>query len=70
LEIRPPDETRKATLRRTGIILHSSDSGKSWFPIYRSQSNETFIFLIKVNDNYFYAISDTGTFLRFALAGK
>lgn len=50
-----------------GIILRSFDGGKSWQSIYRSKKFETFFYLTKVKDNLFYAVSDTGTFLRFTL---
>jgi photosystem II stability/assembly factor-like uncharacterized protein len=50
-----------------GIILRSFDGGKSWQTIYRSKTFETFFYITKVNDNQFYAVSDTGTFLRFNL---
>jgi photosystem II stability/assembly factor-like uncharacterized protein len=50
-----------------GIILRSFDGGKSWQSIYRSKTFETFFYLTKVKDNLFYAVSDTGTFLRFTL---
>ena len=51
-----------------GIILKSLDGGRSWGPVYRSKANETFISLTKAADKL-YAISDTGTFLSFALKG-
>jgi photosystem II stability/assembly factor-like uncharacterized protein len=50
-----------------GVILRSFDGGKSWQSIYRTKIFETFFFLTKVNDHEFYAVSDTGTFLRFTL---
>ena len=50
-----------------GVILRSFDGGKSWQSIYRSKTFETFFFITKVKDNLFYAVSDTGTFLRFTL---
>jgi photosystem II stability/assembly factor-like uncharacterized protein len=57
----------KSVLKNAGVILRSFDNGKSWQTIYRSKSYETFFFLTKVKDNEFYAVSDTGTFLRFSL---
>lgn len=66
LNRRPGDE-KPNRLKDAGVILRSFDSGKSWQTIYRSKSYETFFFLTKVNDNEFYAVSDTGTFLRFTL---
>jgi photosystem II stability/assembly factor-like uncharacterized protein len=65
--LRPNDESSKHLPDDAGVILRSFDSGKSWQTIYRSKSYETFFFLTKVNDNEFYAVSDTGTFLRFNL---
>ncbi len=50
-----------------GVILQSLDSGKSWTPIYRSKSEEMFISLTRISDKEFYAVSDAGTFLKFAL---
>ena len=57
----------KSDLKNAGVILRSFDTGKSWQTIYRSKSYETFFFVTKVKDNDFYALSDTGTFLRFTL---
>lgn len=51
----------------SGIILHSTDSGKSWQVVYRSERTESFVSLTKVNNREFYAVSDKGTFLRFEL---
>ena len=50
-----------------GVILYSSDSGKSWTRLYRSKVEETFISISRIADNEFYAVSDAGTFLRFQL---
>jgi photosystem II stability/assembly factor-like uncharacterized protein len=61
------DEKPNPRLKDAGVILRSFDSGKSWQSIYRSKSYETFFFLTKVKDHEFYAVSDTGTFLRFTL---
>ena len=55
------------SLKDAGVVLRSFDNGRSWQTIYRSKSEETFFFLTKVKDNDFYAVSDTGTFLRFTL---
>jgi photosystem II stability/assembly factor-like uncharacterized protein len=65
--VRTVDEKPNSRLQDAGVILRSFDSGKSWQSIYRSKSYETFFFLTKVNDHEFYAVSDTGTFLRFTL---
>jgi len=54
-------------LKDAGVILRSLDGGKSWQTIYRSKTFETFFYITKVSDNQFYAVSDTGTFLRFNL---
>ena len=67
-EIQAYDEKSKSRGSPVGIILHSIDKGKSWAPIYRSKTNETFIFLTKFGTNEFYSVSDLGTFLRFRLA--
>jgi photosystem II stability/assembly factor-like uncharacterized protein len=67
LNVQPGDEKPNPRLKDAGVILRSFDSGKSWQFIYRSKSYETFFFLTKVTDNEFYAVSDTGTFLRFKL---
>ena len=66
VNLRPQGE--KSNLKDAGVILRSLDTGKSWQSIYRSKSYETFFFLAKMSDNNFYAVSDTGTFLRFNLA--
>jgi len=65
LNVRRMDE--KSKLKDAGVILRSFDGGKSWQSIYRSKTFETFFFVTKVKDNLFYAVSDTGTFLRFTL---
>jgi photosystem II stability/assembly factor-like uncharacterized protein len=67
LKRRPYDEKPNPALKDAGVILRSRDSGKNWESIYRSKSYEVFFFLTKVKDNEFYAVSDTGTFLRFKL---
>jgi photosystem II stability/assembly factor-like uncharacterized protein len=67
LNLRPADEKSNHLRRDSGVVLRSFDSGKSWQTIYRSKSFETFFFIAKVKGNDFYAVSDTGTFLRFAL---
>jgi photosystem II stability/assembly factor-like uncharacterized protein len=51
----------------SGIVVRSFDGGRSWSPIYRSKSHERFFSLTKVDENRFYAVSDTGTFLQFSL---
>jgi len=65
--LRRVDEKPNARLKDAGVVLRSFDSGKSWQTIYRSKSYETFFYLTKMNDKEFYAVSDTGTFLRFTL---
>jgi|KBSSwiStaDraftv2_1062776.scaffolds.fasta_scaffold98873_2 photosystem II stability/assembly factor-like uncharacterized protein len=67
LNVVPRDEKRNSHLKNAGVILRSFDSGKSWQPIYRSRSDETFFFLARAKDREFYSVSDTGTFLRFTL---
>ncbi|HZN05914.1 MAG TPA: hypothetical protein VFB65_03985 [Pyrinomonadaceae bacterium] len=67
LNMRPGDEKANSRLKNAGVILRSFDGGKSWQTIYRSKSYETFFFLTKVKENQFYALSDTGTFVRFTL---
>jgi hypothetical protein len=66
LNVRPGDEKSKR-LKDAGVILRSFDGGKSWESIYRSKTFETFFFITRIKDNLFYAVSDTGTFLRFTL---
>ncbi|HUS12318.1 MAG TPA: hypothetical protein VMZ30_17760 [Pyrinomonadaceae bacterium] len=66
-EIKAQDAKRDSDLPAVGILLHSTDGGKSWSAIYRSQSNERFVSLTKVSENRFYAMSDAGTLLRFSL---
>ena len=61
------DEKPWVEIKDAGVILRSSDGGKSWQSIYRSKSYETFFYLTKIKDDNFYAVSDTGTFLRFTL---
>ena len=65
--LRPRNEKSNRGLKNAGVILRSFDGGKSWQSIYRSKSFETFFYITKVKDNDFYAVSDTGTFLRFTL---
>jgi len=50
----------------SGAIMHSLDGGRTWSIIYRSTSKEAFVSLTLVNDE-FYAVSDTGTFMKFSL---
>jgi hypothetical protein len=66
-QLYPYDENTGTIQPSVGIILHSTDSGKSWSAIYRSKSDETFISLTKIDDKQFYAVSDAGTFVRFTL---
>ena len=65
LNRRPTNE--KSHLKDADVVLRSFDNGRSWQTIYRSKSFETFFYLTRVKDNDFYAVSDTGTFLRFTL---
>jgi len=67
LNVRPRNEKSNRRLNDAGVVLRSFDNGRSWQTIYRSKSDETFFYLTKVKDNDFYAVSDTGTFLRFTL---
>jgi photosystem II stability/assembly factor-like uncharacterized protein len=57
----------KSTPAVVGIVVHSSDGGKSWNLVYQSKVSEAFISLTKFNDRKFYAVSDAGTLLKFAL---
>jgi len=50
-----------------GVILHSTDAGKSWKPIYRSKAKEAFISITQIGAREFYAVSDVGTLLAFTL---
>jgi photosystem II stability/assembly factor-like uncharacterized protein len=50
-----------------GIILRSSDAGKTWSVIYKSAVNESFFSLTKVDEYRYYALSDAGTLVRFTL---
>jgi photosystem II stability/assembly factor-like uncharacterized protein len=49
-----------------GIILHSSDAGRSWSAIYHSNSNETYVSLSRAGEDDFCALSDEGNLLRFS----
>jgi hypothetical protein len=69
-ETKTQQERMQSPLPAVGIILYSLDRGKSWAPIYRSKENETFISLTRVKGNSFYALSDTGTFLRLTLGNE
>ena len=63
-------QSRRSSDKRpelSGVILRSMDSGQNWEIIYRSKLNETFVSLIQINNREFYAVSDRGTFLKFAL---
>lgn len=66
LNVRTIHEKAKR-LKDAGVVLRSFDGGKSWESIYRSKTFETFFFITRIKDNLFYAVSDTGTFLRFTL---
>lgn len=50
-----------------GIILRSTDAGKTWSVIYKSAVTESFISLAKVDEYRYYAVSDSGTVVRFTL---
>jgi photosystem II stability/assembly factor-like uncharacterized protein len=50
-----------------GIILRSSDAGKTWSVIYKSAITESFFSLTKVDEYRYYALSDAGTLVRFTL---
>jgi photosystem II stability/assembly factor-like uncharacterized protein len=58
----------KGKMPAVGIILYSSDTGKNWIPLYRTRGGDAFIGLSKVGSNQFYAVSETGTVLRFTLS--
>ena len=47
-----------------GVILRSTDGGKTWLEIYRSKSNLPIIDVIAVGANQLYAIGNEGTFLK------
>jgi photosystem II stability/assembly factor-like uncharacterized protein len=57
----------RVAARDVGILLYSSDSGKNWTPLYRSNATERFVQLARIGDREFYAVSDAGTVLRFTL---
>ena len=69
-EILAFDETTKTRLPPSGIILHSLDGGKTWSPVYRSKASGDFISITKAGDRRFFAVSDTGTFVRFSLSNN
>ena len=50
-----------------GIILRSSDAGKTWSVIYKSALTESFFSLTKVDEYRYYALSNAGTLVRFTL---
>jgi photosystem II stability/assembly factor-like uncharacterized protein len=49
-----------------GVVLHSTDGGKSWTVIYRSKSGEAFVSITSI-DSHFYVIGQAGTLLKFTL---
>lgn len=69
-EIKAQEEQMHSTVPAVGIILESVDRGRSWSPVYRSEENEDFIYLTRIKDNNFYALSNTGSFLRLTLGNK
>lgn len=62
-----PTVEQSTAKRPVGVILRSNDGGRTWALIFRSELSETFISITRFDDDSFYAISDRGTFLRFAL---
>jgi photosystem II stability/assembly factor-like uncharacterized protein len=70
LEIQAYEEKTKTRKPSMGILLHSTDSGKTWSAIHRSQSNEGFISLSKVTKQQFYAVGEGGAFVRFILRNR
>jgi photosystem II stability/assembly factor-like uncharacterized protein len=49
-----------------GVVLHSTDGGKTWSVIYRSKSGEAFVSITSI-DSHFYVIGQAGTLLKFTL---
>jgi photosystem II stability/assembly factor-like uncharacterized protein len=64
MDMKSANEKQKATT--VGVILYSQDHGKSWTPIYRSNVQENFISLSRVEGNTFYAVSDIGRVVAFS----
>lgn len=50
-----------------GVILYSDDRGKTWSVVHHTGSDESLISLTKINEKEFYAISDSGKFIKFKL---
>lgn len=64
-ELYATDEKSNAPPRSPkGIILYSGDSGKSWFTVHHTRSNEMLISLTRISDTDFYAMSDAGNLIK------
>lgn len=50
-----------------GVLLYSSDLGQNWTQLYKSPATGPFIGLSKVAPNQFFAVSETGTVVRFTI---
>ena len=62
------EETEKRAPRSPrGVILYSTDVGKTWSYLHHTSSSEALISLTRINNNEFYAISDAGNFIKFKL---
>lgn len=66
-ERKPYEESAKSRKPPVGIVLHSKDNGRSWTPIYRTSADETLIYLTKITDTDFYAISNIGNFIKLTM---
>lgn len=49
-----------------GVVLHSTDGGKTWTIVYRSKSGEPFVSITNIN-SHCYVIGQAGTLLKFTL---
>jgi photosystem II stability/assembly factor-like uncharacterized protein len=67
LEIQAYDEKTKSRKPSMGVLLHSTNGGKTWAAISRIPSNQGFVSLSKITDKLFYVIGGDGEFVRFDL---
>jgi photosystem II stability/assembly factor-like uncharacterized protein len=50
--------------RRDGIILHSSDGGRSWAIVYRNAKARSINAIVAIDSNHIWAVGDNGLTLR------
>lgn len=63
-EFKPHDESAKSRKSPVGVVVHSKDNGRTWSTLYRTSSDETLLYITKIIDTEFYAVSDIGNFIK------